>query len=92
MSNAPQLHGRQSEVAPSALNGTAGYSTNSHYTVIIRCPFPRGDFIDPPLIEWDATKDRALWKVISRTSEAKELDCKLSGANELWTSNELMEA
>lgn len=37
-----------------------------HYTVLVRLPFPRGDFVDPAQVEWDATKDQALWKIISR--------------------------
>ncbi|CAK3777172.1 Hypothetical predicted protein [Lecanosticta acicola] len=36
-----------------------------HYTVFIRLPFKRGEFQDPPPVEWDATKDRRLWKLIS---------------------------
>ncbi|KAK5114645.1 hypothetical protein LTR62_002218 [Meristemomyces frigidus] len=42
-----------------------------HYTCFIRLPFPRGDFQDPPAIEWDASKDRALWKVISKSTNTK---------------------
>lgn len=37
------------------------------YTLIVRLPFPRGDFVDPPPVSWDAAKDRKLWKLISRT-------------------------
>ncbi|KAB2580402.1 Autophagy-related protein 29 [Lasiodiplodia theobromae] len=37
-----------------------------HYTVLVRLPFARGDFVDPAQVEWDATKDQALWKIISR--------------------------
>ncbi|KAK7734752.1 hypothetical protein SLS53_007858 [Cytospora paraplurivora] len=35
------------------------------YTVFIRVPFPRGDFVDPPPVNWDASKDEALWKILS---------------------------
>ncbi|KAL1644212.1 uroporphyrin-III C-methyltransferase [Diplodia intermedia] len=37
-----------------------------HYTVLVRLPFARGDFVDPAQVEWDVTKDQALWKIISR--------------------------
>ncbi|KAF2163138.1 hypothetical protein M409DRAFT_26583 [Zasmidium cellare ATCC 36951] len=36
-----------------------------HYTVFIRLPFTRGAFEDPPPVEWNAAKDRQLWKLIS---------------------------
>jgi hypothetical protein len=36
------------------------------YTVIIRLPFPRGDFQEPPLVQWDTSKDKKLWKLIAR--------------------------
>jgi len=41
------------------------------YTCYIRLPFARGDFLDPPQVEWDAGKDKALWKVVSKTSNSK---------------------
>jgi len=44
------------------------------YTCFIRLPFPRGDFEDPPPVDWDATKDRALWKIISKAANSKDLD------------------
>ncbi|KAF2674647.1 hypothetical protein BT63DRAFT_16516 [Microthyrium microscopicum] len=37
------------------------------YTLIVRLPFARGDFVDPQPVNWDAAKDRKLWKLISRT-------------------------
>lgn len=46
-----------------------------HFTVFIRCPFPRGDFIDPPPVKWDSTKDQTLWDILSRTSKGREVDC-----------------
>lgn len=55
-----------------------------HYTLIIRLPFPRGDFIDPPPVSWDATKDRKLWKVISKLSNnggASSTSASEGGAN-----------
>lgn len=45
-----------------------------HYTALIRLPFARGDFVDPPQVDWNATKDRALWKIISRSPKTSELD------------------
>ncbi|KAK0936137.1 hypothetical protein LTR29_012324 [Friedmanniomyces endolithicus] len=46
---------------------------NVHYTCFIRLPFPRGDFQDPLPVNWDAIKDKALWKLISQASSSKEL-------------------
>jgi hypothetical protein len=40
------------------------------YTVIIRLPFPRGDFVDPPQVDWDASKDKKLWKLIARNPKS----------------------
>lgn len=45
-----------------------------HYTVILRLPFPRGTFTDPEPVSWDATKDRALWKIISKASNSRDID------------------
>ncbi|KAJ9155171.1 Autophagy-related protein [Pleurostoma richardsiae] len=39
--------------------------TEPTYTVYVRLPFPRGDFVDPPTIRWDASKDEELWKILS---------------------------
>ncbi|APA15790.1 hypothetical protein SS1G_09359 [Sclerotinia sclerotiorum 1980 UF-70] len=44
------------------------------YTVFIRLPFPRGDFVDPPDVEWDAAKDKALWKILSKASKNSDVD------------------
>ncbi|KAI0883693.1 uncharacterized protein GGS22DRAFT_189660 [Annulohypoxylon maeteangense] len=41
------------------------------YTVFVRLPFPRGDFIDPPPANWDSTKDEELWNIISRPSKTE---------------------
>ncbi|KAF2150115.1 hypothetical protein K461DRAFT_296497 [Myriangium duriaei CBS 260.36] len=49
-------------------------SGRPHYTCLIRLPFPRGDFVDPPPVDWDATKDKALWKIISKAANSKDLD------------------
>jgi len=42
-----------------------------HYTCFIRLPFPRGDFQDPLPVNWDAIKDKTLWKLISQASSSK---------------------
>ncbi|KAI1379769.1 hypothetical protein F4677DRAFT_407591 [Hypoxylon crocopeplum] len=41
------------------------------YTVFVRLPFPRGDFVDPPPANWDSTKDEALWSIVSRLSKTE---------------------
>ncbi|KAI0118348.1 hypothetical protein GGR51DRAFT_554837 [Nemania sp. FL0031] len=43
------------------------------YTVFIRLPFPRGDFVDPPPANWESWKDEALWRIVSKASKT-ELD------------------
>lgn len=48
-----------------------------HFTVFIRCPFPRGDFVDPSPVNWDSGKDQTLWDILSRTSKGREIDCLL---------------
>ena len=45
------------------------------FTVIVRLPFARGDFVDPPHVDWDPDKDRALWHLVSQSSKTSELDC-----------------
>nr|OQO32696.1 hypothetical protein B0A51_00074 [Rachicladosporium sp. CCFEE 5018] len=44
------------------------------YTLIVRCPFPRNGFQHPDPVSWDGTKDKALWKIISKTSNSKDID------------------
>ncbi|KAI0838329.1 hypothetical protein F5Y06DRAFT_296870 [Hypoxylon sp. FL0890] len=41
------------------------------YTVFVRLPFPRGNFVDPPPPNWDSTKDEALWSIVSRLSKTE---------------------
>ncbi|KAI0017908.1 hypothetical protein F4780DRAFT_566677 [Xylariomycetidae sp. FL0641] len=41
------------------------------YTVFIRVPFPRGNFVDPPPVNWDSSKDEALWSIISKLSKTE---------------------
>ncbi|KAF4993431.1 hypothetical protein F66182_16482, partial [Fusarium sp. NRRL 66182] len=47
-----------------------------HYTVFVRLPFPRGDFIDPPPANWSLVKDRALWETLSQPSKGNDIDWK----------------
>ena len=65
-------------------------SSDPSYTVFIRLPFARGDFVDPlsvcfpsswrtiadVQVEWDASKDKALWKILSKASKNSDIDCK----------------
>ncbi|KAF2021909.1 hypothetical protein BU24DRAFT_417557 [Aaosphaeria arxii CBS 175.79] len=44
------------------------------FTTLIRLPFARGDFVDPPQADWNAAKDRALWKVISKSPKTSDLN------------------
>ncbi|KAI9819286.1 MAG: hypothetical protein M1827_007443 [Pycnora praestabilis] len=62
--------------SPTARPPQKGKSASSevHYTVFVRLPFPRGDFIDPQPVNWDASKDRALWETLSRASRTSDLD------------------
>ncbi|OAX79663.1 hypothetical protein ACJ72_06013 [Emergomyces africanus] len=46
-----------------------------HFTVFIRLPFPRGNFVDPPAVEWSVAKDHALWDILSRPSKGNDIDC-----------------
>ncbi|KAL4884778.1 hypothetical protein BJY04DRAFT_170424 [Aspergillus karnatakaensis] len=49
---------------------------NTKFTVLIRLPFPRGEFSDPPPVEWNTAKDQALWDVLSRPSKGNDIDWK----------------
>ncbi|KAH7405780.1 hypothetical protein DE146DRAFT_649644 [Phaeosphaeria sp. MPI-PUGE-AT-0046c] len=44
------------------------------FTTLIRLPFARADFEDPPQAQWDADRDRQLWKVISKSSKTSDLN------------------
>ncbi|KAH7360091.1 hypothetical protein BKA65DRAFT_492352 [Rhexocercosporidium sp. MPI-PUGE-AT-0058] len=59
-------------------------SSDPSYTVFIRLPFARGDFMDPISVEWDASKDKALWKILSKASKNSDIDW-----NELATKFEV---
>ncbi|KAL6857773.1 hypothetical protein ACO1O0_005216 [Amphichorda felina] len=41
------------------------------YTVFVRVPIPRGDFVDPPPVNWDSSKDDALWKILSGATQTE---------------------
>ncbi|KAK5102231.1 hypothetical protein LTR70_004534 [Exophiala xenobiotica] len=45
-----------------------------HFTIFIRLPFARGEFIDPPPVAWSAAKERELWEVLSKSSKGHEID------------------
>ncbi|EQL28435.1 hypothetical protein, variant 1 [Blastomyces dermatitidis ATCC 26199] len=47
-----------------------------HFTVFIRLPFPRGDFVDTPAVDWSVAKDHALWDILSRPSKGNDIDWK----------------
>ncbi|TGO52079.1 hypothetical protein BCON_0148g00240 [Botryotinia convoluta] len=47
------------------------------YTVFVKLPFPRGDFVDPPAVEWDAGKDKALWKILLKAPKNSDVDFTL---------------
>ncbi|KAJ5816327.1 hypothetical protein N7447_008560 [Penicillium robsamsonii] len=53
---------------------------DTNFTVFIRLPFPRGDFVDPPPVEWNASKDQALWNILSRPSKG-DIDWKALAEN-----------
>ncbi|RAL12187.1 multidomain presynaptic cytomatrix related protein [Aspergillus homomorphus CBS 101889] len=52
------------------------HTGDTKFTVFIRLPCPRGDFVDPPPMEWNAAKDQALWDILSRPSKGDDLDWK----------------
>ena len=49
-------------------------SKEVHYTCFIRLPFKRDGFEDPPPAEWDSTKDKALWKLVSKASSSTDMN------------------
>ncbi|ROT35447.1 hypothetical protein SODALDRAFT_337443 [Sodiomyces alkalinus F11] len=42
-----------------------------NFTVYIRLPIPRGDFVDPPPIDWDSSKDDTLWSIVSGAAKTE---------------------
>ncbi|KIW77911.1 hypothetical protein Z517_07744 [Fonsecaea pedrosoi CBS 271.37] len=59
-----------------ASDNTTMAEIEDHFTVFVRLPFNRGDFVDPPPVAWSAAKERALWDVMSRQSKNNEIDWK----------------
>ncbi|KAI3329635.1 hypothetical protein F4824DRAFT_505949 [Ustulina deusta] len=49
----------------------ASLAPDPTYTVFIRLPFPRGDFVDPPPVNWEPSKDEALWSIVSKLSKTE---------------------
>ncbi|KAI3544253.1 hypothetical protein CSPX01_05705 [Colletotrichum filicis] len=47
--------------------------TDPTYTVFVRLPILRGDFADPPPVNWDSAKDDVLWNIISGATK-QEID------------------
>lgn len=60
-----KIAGKPSSTPQSPAFQPQSSSKPPNYTVFIRMPFTRGSFDDPPPVEWNATKDRQLWKLIS---------------------------
>ncbi|KAL8998519.1 MAG: hypothetical protein Q9169_002462 [Polycauliona sp. 2 TL-2023] len=54
------------------------------FTVFVRLPFPRGDFVDPPPVRWDASKDQILWDILSRTASQFEVDLSFLLQQAAW--------
>ncbi|KAJ5083236.1 hypothetical protein N7456_012663 [Penicillium angulare] len=57
---------------------------DTNFTIFIRLPFPRYQFIDPPPIgqvQWNAIKDQALWDILSRPSKGDHIDWKILADN-----------
>ncbi|KAJ5555038.1 hypothetical protein N7461_003508 [Penicillium sp. DV-2018c] len=54
---------------------TTKANDHTNFTVFIRLPFPRGPFVDPPPMVWNASKDQALWDILSRPSKG-DIDWK----------------
>ncbi|EPS37444.1 hypothetical protein H072_8906 [Dactylellina haptotyla CBS 200.50] len=69
------LHPAARRTTPSA-GAPPDQSPDVRYTVYLRLPFPRNGFVDPPPVDWDASKERSLWKVISKHRNS-ELDWNL---------------
>ena len=53
---------------------TSTQASDCHFTVFVRLPFPRGDFVDPLPVTWDSSKDRALWDILHRAEKGREVD------------------
>ncbi|KAL1957367.1 hypothetical protein VTO42DRAFT_6047 [Malbranchea cinnamomea] len=55
---------------------TSTTQPDPRFTVFIRLPFPRGDFVDPPQAEWNSFKEQVLWEVLSQPSRENDIDWK----------------
>ncbi|KAL2757669.1 hypothetical protein ACRALDRAFT_2040055 [Sodiomyces alcalophilus JCM 7366] len=42
-----------------------------NFTVYIRLPIPRGDFVDPPPVDWNSSKDDELWSIVSGAAKTE---------------------
>ncbi|OHF03216.1 hypothetical protein CORC01_01600 [Colletotrichum orchidophilum] len=47
--------------------------TDPTYTVFVRLPILRGEFVDPPPVNWDSAKDDVLWNILSGAAK-QEID------------------
>ncbi|WYZ39452.1 hypothetical protein EsH8_III_001366 [Colletotrichum jinshuiense] len=45
--------------------------TDPTYTVYVRLPILRGEFTDPPPVNWDSTKDDVLWNILSNAAKTE---------------------
>ena len=61
-------------IAPNQPLDRSAIPQPARYAVIIRLPFPRNGFDDPPPVEWSTQKDRELWKIISTAPNANNLN------------------
>ncbi|KAB5562828.1 hypothetical protein GE09DRAFT_1109882 [Coniochaeta sp. 2T2.1] len=65
-----ESRGKEREVAREASK------VEPRYEVYVRLPFNRGDFVDPPPVDWDDSKSDALWNIISEVERAeRKIDC-----------------
>ncbi|KAK4649500.1 uncharacterized protein QC761_119480 [Podospora bellae-mahoneyi] len=63
-----QREGRAPE--PKETKGQASVAQEPKYLLYIRLPIKRGDFVDPPLMDWNEEKSNALWSIISDNSRS----------------------
>ena len=66
------------------------HNPEPQYTVFVRLPFARGDFVDPPQVNWDTKNDHDLWDTISRTSTGQQVDCVYISAPAMSSTMSLM--
>ena len=76
MSRQSPLLGRGSSSQASTIKRPAETKPDTHYTVLIRLPFPRHDFVEPAQVEWDASKEKKLWKILSQASGGNVINCE----------------